>query len=291
MRIIFFLACWKRPEITELCFMGLQRLMEHNPRVFKSSAFAVISETEMIPLCEKYGIEYLMHENIPVGTKKNAGIKEVLKKDFDYLIELGSDDLILDELLDQYYPFMLSGEHFFGCKQLVMVDAVSAACRNFFFDPDLVQGLGRCFSKELLQSFSGRCLVKSDVAIFTDEFLVNENVEGVLDNENANLFESKGLLKILERDVYHLWDAINRGLDNNSTGRIMRAGYKFKLVETPEPLMADIKSDENIWGYNPEIGDSFNFEENFLSKVSQQERAKFFANMKALRAKRIETAA
>lgn len=285
MKIIFFLACWKRPEITELCFMGLQRLMKRQG----VSAFAVISEPEMIPLCKEYGIEYFMHENLPVGTKKNAALNEVLKKDFDYLIELGSDDLIVDDLLDAYLPLMEQGEHFFGCKRLLMIDATDGACRDFFFDPDLVQGLGRCMSKELLLKFTGRCLVKSDVAIVSDEFLVSEGEECILDKTNAEFFQKSGDLKILKRNLTHLWDPINRGLDNNSTARIMRAGYKFRLVETPEPMMADIKSDENIWGYNPEIGESGDLQ-NFLSKLSQAERIKFFNNMKVLKAKRVEVA-
>jgi len=287
MKVIFFLACWKRPEITELCFMGLQRLMKHEK--VQSLAFAVISEESMIPLCEKYGIEYLLHDNIPVGKKKNAGIKEVLNKDFDYLIELGSDDLILDEIIDLYLPLMESGEDFFGCKRLLLVDSTDGNCRDFFFDPDLVQGLGRCMSKKLLLEFSDRCLVKSDESIFSDEFVVTEGEECILDKQNSELYEGLGILKIFERNVYHLWDHIDRGLDNNSTGRIMRAGYKFKLVETSEALMADFKSDENIWGFNHEIGEKGNLEL-FLSKLSQAERSKFFSNMKLLKNKRLEVA-
>ena len=98
MRIAFFLAVWKRPEITELCFMGLQRLMKHYPNSF---AFAVISEKSMIPLCQKYDIEYCEHENLPLGRKKNYGMNQILKKKFDYLIELGSDDLIFNDVFNQ----------------------------------------------------------------------------------------------------------------------------------------------------------------------------------------------
>jgi hypothetical protein len=268
--------------------MGLQRLMKH-PR-FSCSAFAVISEPEMIPLCEKYGIEYLVHENLPVGMKKNAGLHELLKKDFDYLIELGSDDLMLDEILDVYEPSMKRGEDFFGARSLLMVDSVEATCRQIQFDDDCAQGLGRCMSKKMLMTFTGKVHVKANTPIITDESILPEGDEGFLNPDVVKVYEPLGWVERTGKKVgVHLWDNINRGLDNNSTGRIMRAGFKYVPLETATPLMADIKSDENIWGFNPEIGEEVNLDE-FINKLSQKEKAKFFANMKVLRAKRLEVA-
>lgn len=289
MRVVFFLAVWKRPEITELCFMGLQRLMRHRPEVFKSSAFAVISEEEMIPLCERYGIEWLLFDNEPVGMKKNAGLSEILKKDFDYLIELGSDDVILNDLLDVYLPLMEEGADFFATKSLLMVDAVDGACRRMAFDDICVQGLGRCMSRKMLVSFSGKVHVKSSTAIMSEDSLIAEGGTGFLDPRQVEELSAWVSPTGIPVDV-HLWDNINRGLDNNSTTRIMKKGYKFREVETTAPLMADIKSDENIWGFNPEVGDPGDLE-TFLAGLSQQERTKFFANQKVLREKRIEHAA
>lgn len=100
MKLLIFLAVWKRPEITEICFMGIQRLQKAPG--FQISAFAVISEVEMIPLCEKYGIDWCMTKNSPLGAKKNYGVKQALRHDFDYMIEIGSDDLLKNEVLDAY---------------------------------------------------------------------------------------------------------------------------------------------------------------------------------------------
>lgn len=70
----------------------------------------------------------------------------------------------------------------------------------------------------------------------------------------------------------------------------MAHGFKYRVVETPEPLMADIKGDENLWGFNPELGDAADLE-NFLNQLSKQEKEQFFINQKKLKAKRIEKAA
>lgn len=290
MRIIFFLACWKRPEITELCFMGLKRLMKYKPEKFQCSAFAVISEESMIPLCEKYDIEFLMYNNDPVGMKKNAGLSKVLEKDFDYVIELGSDDLILNEVLDLYLPHMKKGEDFFGCKNLLMIDATDGNARQWFYDPDLVQGLGRCMSKKLLMEFTDCVWVKMKTSVVTENAIISIGEEGFLTKQEAEVMVKNDWADYVDSPIKaYLWDKINRGLDNNSTSRIMRKGFKFKTVETPEPMMADLKSDENIWAFNPDLGDKADLEK-FLKGLTQQEKSLFFANQKKLKAKRVEQA-
>src|SRR5690554_2747550 len=87
-------ACWKRPEITRICFEGIKRL--------GLQATAAISEESYIPMCEEYGINWVMVPNNPLGAKWNAGLKEALKHEWDYLLILGSDDLISNDLIDKY---------------------------------------------------------------------------------------------------------------------------------------------------------------------------------------------
>lgn len=98
MKILLFTPVWKRPEITEICFMGFKRLQ----KFADVEMLAVISEQEMIPLCEKYGVHHVMHENQPLGRKKNYGLRRSLEYEWDYLVEIGSDDLLKNEFLTVY---------------------------------------------------------------------------------------------------------------------------------------------------------------------------------------------
>jgi hypothetical protein len=243
----------------------------------------------MIPLCQKYGIEFLMYENIPLGKKKNAGLDVVIKKDFDYLIELGSDDIICNELLDYYEPYMKSCEDFFAAKNLAFIDAIDIRARIWQYDPNLVQGLGRCMSKKLLQTMTSKVMVKAKTAIMSDDNVLSQDESGFLNPEQVKQLSE--WVEIIPNEIgTFMWNNnINRGLDNDSTQRILNKGFKFKHVETPEPFMADIKSDENIWTYNPELGDDYDLEK-FLSKLSQKEKSMFFSNQKKLKAKRVEAA-
>ncbi len=273
--------------------MGLQRLMKH----CGGSAFAVISEKSMIPLCKKYGIDFCEHDNQPLGLKKNFGLNEVMKNKFDYLIELGSDNLILNEMIDRYKPLMQSGEDFFGSTKLLFIDSVTGQTRSY----EAVEnqygfgfGLGRCMSRRLLESVSAKVKMQVHETCFnavTEDIWYGGSI-GWASEAMAKNLENAKLVTIEDSNLtYKLWtDKAERCLDNDSNARIMAHGFKYKVVETPEPLMADIKSDENIWGFNPELGDAADLE-NFLNKLSKQEKEQFFANQKKLKAKRIEKAA
>jgi len=144
MKILFYLAVWKRPEITEICFMGLRRLMKS----YDSESLAVISEDSMIPICEKYGIMWMMYDNLPLGKKKNAGLKHALNLDWDYVIELGSDDLIKNELIELYKPFF-GTEKFLSCGSVAFINSETGACRWIARRSPF--GLGRCLHREVIE--------------------------------------------------------------------------------------------------------------------------------------------
>ncbi len=104
MKLLFFLAAWKRPAITEICFMGINRLKRSG--LYHIDSLVVISEQSMVPLCKKHGIDYVFYKNEPLGEKKNFGLTQAFKKSWDYLIELGSDDLLKNELFEIYRPYL-----------------------------------------------------------------------------------------------------------------------------------------------------------------------------------------
>lgn len=143
-KILIYLAVWKRPGITELCFAGIERLRRHPD--FDIEVLAVISEHEMIPLCEKYEVNWVMYKNDPLGEKKNFGLQKAKDFGFDYLMEIGSDDLILDELLDQYKNF--EGE-FYGICDIAYLDTETGLCRRHVGAS--TYGAGRMISRATLE--------------------------------------------------------------------------------------------------------------------------------------------
>lgn len=267
MKVLIFLAVWKRPEITEICFMGLNRLRK-NSRL-PVEAFAVISEESMIPLCEKYGIKYTFYKNEPLGEKKNHGLNEAMKLDWDYLIEIGSDDLLKDELLVKYEPLM--GKYdYFGTKDSVIINSKDGRCRRL--QSDTVYGLGRCISRNVLKSacYGVDVLAKED--IIQRGRTTGKDQKGFFKVEVAEELKNLGRVEIIGEPRYRLWkDDIMQGLDNNSGFFLMTQGVGHHPVETEEPLTIDIKSSVNIWAYNDQIGQPYELSD-ALNGLSEQEQ-------------------
>lgn len=146
-KLLIYLALWKRQQITELCFKGIQRLKQHPD--FDIQVLAVASEPEMLPLCEKYGILVVTHSNLPLGKKKNFGLKAAASFDFDYLMEIGSDTLVLNELLDEYKKNFIGVHHFFGIGDAAFICSETQACRRI--GGASTYGGGRMISRHALE--------------------------------------------------------------------------------------------------------------------------------------------
>ncbi len=224
MKLLIYLAVWQRPEITEICFMGINRLK--NAGVFPIEAFAVISEESMIPLCEKYGIKYCMHENLPVGRKKNYGLRESLKLEWDYLVEIGSDDVLYNSYLEVIKEHIGQWD-LLTINNMIFLDSISGECLNYKTNQMSTQGrvigMGRVISRKAIEK------------------------------------------------IGDLWsDKQNRGLDKESWFKIQFNGFRGKQIQTDFPLGIDIKSDVNIWPYNPELGVQLNIDD-VLQELSIEE--------------------
>lgn len=147
MKILVFVPVWKRPEITEICFMGINRLQK--VKGFEVKGFAVISEESMITLCEKYGIDWCITKNDPLGAKKNYGVKQALKHEFDYMIEIGSDDLLKNEVLTAYKW----GSPVIGLMDFALINTASGSCKSIKTNIPKY-GAGRAIQRSVCESFS-----------------------------------------------------------------------------------------------------------------------------------------
>jgi hypothetical protein len=254
--------------------MGLNRLIKNSR--FPSDAFAVISEESMIPLCEKYAIQYTFYKNNPLGEKKNYGLNEAMKLEWDYLIELGSDDILKDEILDLYTPYF-GKEHFFGAKDFCLVNSVDGDCRRL--KSDTVYGMGRCFSREILQKVYGVEVLALETIMQPGRSVIKDS-EGFLKPDEAEQLQKQGKVKITSKPKFKLWrDDLNRSMDNNSTWTMHMQRVAHKTVKSERPLGVDIKSDENIWPFNKNIGVPYDLEL-ALDGISDKEKKAIYNLMK-----------
>lgn len=286
MKLLVFLAVWRRPEITEICFMGINRLRASG--LFKIDTMAVISEESMIPLCEKYDIDYTFYKNQPLGEKKNAGLNAAMLKSWDYLIEIGSDDLLKTEILECYRPMFERGEEFFGIKDFLFLNSENGDCRRL--KSDTVYGAGRCISRKLIERLCYGVDVIAKEGIMSRGRTTAKGQKGFFTVDTAKELEKLDRVEIVGQPRYKLWkDELSRGLDNSSTYFLHSQFVPHRKVETEKALGIDIKSSENIWGFTPDLGEPHDLAEAMIG-LSEEEKIALLALIKKKRQCTVEKA-
>jgi hypothetical protein len=263
MKILIFLAVWKRPEITEICFMGLNRLKKAG---FPVEFLAVISEESMKPLCKKYGVEYVEHENLPLGRKKNFGLTEAFRRNWDYIIEIGSDDVLKNEVIERY---MNERRAFMSIGSFCYINSENGECRKI--ESSTSYGIGRALARESLEFAKGvEILAKED--LMAPGRSTARGQKGFFPLKAAKELQQVGYADIVSEESYKLWhDGISRNLDNNSNFLIHRNGVFESKMKFAEPVALDIKSKENIWAFNPDAGTPYDLDK-ALKGLSQEEK-------------------
>lgn len=286
MKVLIFLAVWRRPEITEICFIGIDRLRKSG--LLQIDTLAVISEQSMIPLCKKYDIDFVMHKNEPLGEKKNVGLNYAMLKSWDYLLEIGSDDVMKTEILEYYKSVMEQRVPFFGINHFYYINSADGECRRYLTKASY--GAGRCIAREVIEKVCYGVDCKGLETIIGGTYSLVEGQEGFIPYAAALEHEKLGRLVITGQPRYRLWnDDIMRALDNNSGFRLQMNFIPYRSVQTENALLIDIKSEENIWPFNPELGEPTNLEE-VLEGLSEAEKIKVTALIKKRQQRKIERA-
>lgn len=265
--------------------MGIDRLRRSG--LFPIEALAVISEESIIPLCRKYGIDFCSYKNQPLGEKKNYGLSVAMgKPGWDYLIEIGSDDVLKTEILELYKPFINQGAEFFGIKHFYYVNSENGECRRL--QSETTYGAARCIKREAIQraAYGVDILAKDD--IICPGRSTARGQTGFFKVDVAEENQRLGRLEIISEPKYKLWrDDLTRALDNHSTHFLMTNGIGHRTVKSEKALGIDIKSDENLWPYNKNIGVPAELNE-VLEGLSDEEKSALFALMKRKNSERVE---
>jgi len=144
-KILILLPIWGREPIVKICFDNLKELQKD----FNIEVLCVVSEQWAKILAFEYGFKYIKAPNECLGTKMNIGVEESLKYQYDYLMNLGSDDIITKELFDIYEPLFKENYPFFGCTRLTFVDSESKRLKTC--DYQAMIGAGRCIRRDVLK--------------------------------------------------------------------------------------------------------------------------------------------
>lgn len=150
MKVLIYCKVWKRLRITQVCYLGILRIQKllHQFNI-NSDVLIVCSENEHEALATKFGFWTLHTDNDPVGMKQNLGLIESLNYDWDYMFEMGSNNLVTDAYVDKWVIQAMMGTHQFGSN--VFHTIRNGQINRFNCKPDTLSGVGRGLSKQVLK--------------------------------------------------------------------------------------------------------------------------------------------
>lgn len=124
-KVAFLTAVWKRSDVFEMFAKGINHLVQ-NSDLFDISVIVAGSEgAKSKRMVEKHGYTYIETPNDPLSNKVNQTTLYCQNLDLDYVICLGSDDIMSLELLNEYHKHMIKGIDFIGVTDCFFYDTES----------------------------------------------------------------------------------------------------------------------------------------------------------------------
>lgn len=154
MRLGILTAVWQRYEVFDIFKQGIERIKQHSD--LEIEVVAVGSEgKKSANACSEF--HYVPFKNKPLSNKWNAGMLKMKELNVDYVLCLGSDDIVSNSLIDKYKEAMEFGYDFIGLLDCFIYDTITNDLR-FWVGYNGIRigetaGIGRCLSKRLLDIF------------------------------------------------------------------------------------------------------------------------------------------
>lgn len=127
-------SAWKRPEVFEMFLKGIRFLSDKCPQFelnlvisgsFQDEGFDFNNRVFENMMKKRKGIKYIEIPNEPLAAKVNATTYACKNLGVDYVLCLGSDDIMTPELLNEYAIHMRNGVDFIGVTDFYFYDTVS----------------------------------------------------------------------------------------------------------------------------------------------------------------------
>ena len=96
MKIALHLPVWQRLQLTRACYVGIQRIQkEFLAEGAELIPYIAVSEQEHEDLAKEFGFNYKWFANEILGIKNNELLDWMRGFEWDFMIQLGSDDFLL----------------------------------------------------------------------------------------------------------------------------------------------------------------------------------------------------
>ena len=256
MKILCLLPIYQRHDVTALTFAGLERLAKvMKVRGIELYILVVASDKvdyefafEWSKSCWGEWPEVFLTQapNLPLGRKFNAGLKEAIRYmdgyKIDYLMLCGTDNLLSNQLIGYLETY---GQDFqtplFGFTNVAMYNKATREAVEIVYP--CAAGVGRMHHINMLKRACD-CHIAIAQRSLAGRFGNHTKGQTVYipkwHTPDPTNYEIIG-------EAWHLWpDDTHSSTDIDSENWLLMSGYDCKYIKTPEPLILDIKTDDNI---------------------------------------------
>jgi len=122
LRITFITGMWKRPEVFEMFAKGIEKIQSQWSNMDIQCVVAGSEGVHSRSLCEKYNFYYIETPNQPLARKMNTTVTKAKDLESDYVICLGSDDIIHPDLFAKYLELINDGYDYIGVTDWYFYD-------------------------------------------------------------------------------------------------------------------------------------------------------------------------
>lgn len=261
MKILIYLATWQRIDITKICYANLHIFIAQNPQ-FSFEVMVVCSETEHVVLAKQNGFNACITDNFPVGAKLNYGLQQALSLQWDYILQIGSDDILNPLLMQHYLPYMQQQHHIIGINSCIYIDMAIKQAKQFTYpEPDKVIGAGRIISREAIENAAVCYTIVTTCQMSGPDYKIYRNTPIQLPAAKANSLIQSGHARVVNAEtVANLWKpSANRALDHYSQKQLTAAGFYPTCLQIPW-MVFDLKSETNIWAFDDLPGEEVEYE-------------------------------
>ena len=207
MRIALLITTHERPEITDICFQGVQRgQFIFDSLGLKLIPYIAVSDTPNLDVAKSYQFNIYLTKNDEIGRKHNELLAHAMNDDWAYMMQLGSDDLITDAGWLRLAACIVENRVGCGFTSLCFWKYNTAEMK--YYAGKLILGAGRTLRRDVIQN---------TLDVF-NTFWPDHQMRG-LDGASASRFSRAWKIK---------------------------KGFKLKLIEIQSANVIDIKSATNI---------------------------------------------
>lgn len=162
-KIVIIIPCWKRSKILELIVRQFDVVYKHHKENFDITFFYVFSEDdpELDALMQIYdGAKHkrchIFSDNKKLGQKINDAVNMAETMGYDYVMNMGSDDLIHPDLFNLYKPYIDACFPFFGIGSLYFIEKGKPAYYFYYYNTPHVIGAGRMIHRSVIDEVKKR---------------------------------------------------------------------------------------------------------------------------------------